>query len=62
MQKNIVVIGAGTMGSGIAQVAAQCGHPVYLMDANVEQLDRAKSGLSKSLEKFFDFDLVNKII
>ncbi|MEN9971801.1 MAG: hypothetical protein RIS20_148 [Bacteroidota bacterium] len=54
MSKIIGVIGAGTMGSGIAQVAAQCGHPVYLMDANVEQLDRAKSGLSKSLEKLVE--------
>ena len=51
MSKIIGVIGAGTMGSGIAQVAAQCGHSVFLMDANVEQLDRAKTGVSKSLEK-----------
>jgi 3-hydroxybutyryl-CoA dehydrogenase len=54
MSKIIGVIGAGTMGSGIAQVAAQCGHPVYLMDANGEQLDRAKSGVSKSLEKLVE--------
>ncbi len=54
MSKIIGVIGAGTMGSGIAQVAAQCGHSVYLMDANVEQLDRAKNGVSKSLEKLVE--------
>jgi 3-hydroxybutyryl-CoA dehydrogenase len=54
MSKIIGVIGAGTMGSGIAQVAAQFGHPVYLMDANGEQLDRAKSGVSKSLEKLVE--------
>ena len=54
MSKIIGVIGAGTMGSGIAQVAAQCGHPVYLMDANAEQLDRAKSGVSKSLDKLVE--------
>ena len=54
MSKIIGVIGAGTMGSGIAQVAAQCGHSVYLMDANVEQLERAKNGVSTSLEKLVE--------
>lgn len=29
----IAVIGAGTMGSGIAQVAAMAGHPVVVVDA-----------------------------
>ena len=42
------------MGSGIAQVAAQCGHSVFLMDANVEQLERAKNGVSKSLDKLVE--------
>jgi 3-hydroxybutyryl-CoA dehydrogenase len=54
MSKIIGVIGAGTMGSGIAQGAAQFGHSVYLMDANMEQLDRAKSGVSKSLGKLVE--------
>lgn len=54
MSKIIGVIGAGTMGSGIAQVAAQCGHPVFLMDANTEQLERAKSGIEKSLVKLVE--------
>jgi len=54
MSKIIGVIGAGTMGSGIAQVAAQCGHSVFLMDANTEQLDRAKTGVSKSLDKLVE--------
>jgi 3-hydroxybutyryl-CoA dehydrogenase len=54
MSKIIGVIGAGTMGSGIAQVAAQCGHPVFLMDANTEQLERAKSGIEKSLLKLVE--------
>ena len=54
MSKIIGVIGAGTMGSGIAQVAAQCGHPVFLMDANKEQLERAKSGIEKSLVKLVE--------
>lgn len=54
MSKIIGVIGAGTMGSGIAQVAAQCGHPVFLMDANTDQLERAKSGIEKSLVKLVE--------
>ena len=36
------VIGAGTMGAGIAKVAAQSGHEVYLIDLNNEVLDKAK--------------------
>jgi 3-hydroxybutyryl-CoA dehydrogenase len=43
----IGVIGAGTMGSGIAQVAATADHPVILHDSNSEVLAKAKSGLEK---------------
>ncbi|MGE0433777.1 MAG: 3-hydroxyacyl-CoA dehydrogenase NAD-binding domain-containing protein [Planctomycetota bacterium] len=43
----IGVLGAGTMGSGIAQVAATAGHPVVLCDSNAEVLARAKSALEK---------------
>ena len=41
---NIGVIGAGTMGSGIAQVAAQAGHDVLLYDADPAMTQKAKSG------------------
>jgi len=54
MSKIIGVIGAGTMGSGIAQIAAQCGHSVFLMDANAEQLNRAQSGITHSLAKLVE--------
>jgi 3-hydroxybutyryl-CoA dehydrogenase len=40
---SVAVIGAGTMGAGIAQVAAQAGHPVVLVDASLDALDRAKA-------------------
>lgn len=40
------VLGAGTMGSGIAQVAATSGHPVVLVDVNEVQLEKAKKSLS----------------
>ncbi|MET3038297.1 3-hydroxyacyl-CoA dehydrogenase NAD-binding domain-containing protein [Chryseobacterium sp. NRRL B-14859] len=49
---NIVgIIGAGTMGVGIAQVAATAGCKVVLFDANAPQIDKALSGLEKTLEK-----------
>lgn len=47
----IAVIGAGTMGAGIAQVAAQAGHQVWLVDQNNEVLDSAVAKLSAGLEK-----------
>ena len=50
--KKVMVIGAGFMGSGIAQVCAQKGFTVYLMDVNQNALDKALSGIKWSLEKF----------
>src|ERR1700739_4282298 len=46
----IGVIGAGTMGSGIAQLAASFGHKVVLFDANPAVLKQADERLKKSLE------------
>lgn len=52
MQKTIVgVIGAGSMGSGIAQVAASFGHEVRLYDTNGQALQNALKGLGQTLEK-----------
>lgn len=44
------VLGAGTMGAGIAQVAAQAGHKVNLIDVNADALKRAQA----SMEKIFN--------
>lgn len=44
---NVGVIGAGSMGSGIAQVAAQAGHRVWLNDSNAGALERAAKGHQK---------------
>ncbi|MBK8227153.1 MAG: 3-hydroxybutyryl-CoA dehydrogenase [Flavobacteriales bacterium] len=52
--KKIAVIGAGTMGSGIAQVAAQAGHQVVLYDARREAVDKALNGLRKTLDKLVE--------
>jgi 3-hydroxybutyryl-CoA dehydrogenase len=51
MAQKIGVIGAGQMGSGIAQLFATYGHQTVVLDLQVAALDRAKSGIAKSLEK-----------
>ncbi len=51
MKEVIGIIGAGTMGAGIAQVAAQAGHQVILVDQNQAQLDLAKANLEIILNK-----------
>jgi len=50
----IAVIGAGTMGSGIAQVAAQAGHDVVLFDTRRETVDKALATLRKTLDKLVE--------
>lgn len=52
--KNIGVIGAGTMGIGIAQVAAQNWNQVILIDTNQEVLNKAKAQLEKTLFKLVE--------
>ncbi|MBL1094905.1 3-hydroxyacyl-CoA dehydrogenase family protein [Streptomyces sp. NPDC001739] len=52
MAKKLAVIGAGLMGSGIAQVSAQAGWDVVLRDVTDEALARGKSGIEASYEKF----------
>ena len=49
--QHIAVVGAGTMGNGIAQVCATCGYQVTLIDIVPEQLDRAMASMKKSVEK-----------
>lgn len=47
----IAVIGAGTMGAGIAQVAAAYGHPVILFDMNPEAIERGINHIKSGLER-----------
>jgi 3-hydroxybutyryl-CoA dehydrogenase len=49
--KNIAVIGAGTMGNGIAHVFAQNGFNVQLIDLNETQLEKAVATISKNLDR-----------
>ncbi len=48
------VVGAGTMGSGIAQVAATNGFQVIVQDISQEQLERARKTIEKSLDKLIE--------
>jgi 3-hydroxybutyryl-CoA dehydrogenase len=48
---NIFVVGAGTMGNGIAQVAATSGYLVTMMDVVPGQVERAQATIARSVEK-----------
>ena len=52
--KTVGVIGAGTMGNGIAQVFAQAGFLVRLVDVAQPMLDRARKSIERSLAKFVE--------
>ena len=49
--KNIAVIGAGTMGNGIAHVFAQFGYRVNLIDVSQASLDKALATIGKNLDR-----------
>lgn len=61
MMFRIGVLGAGSMGSGIAQVASQCGHEVVLCDTNATQLEKAQNDLGKTLAKLVEKEKISKI-
>ncbi|HEY4551983.1 MAG TPA: 3-hydroxybutyryl-CoA dehydrogenase [Bacillaceae bacterium] len=47
--KKVMVVGAGQMGSGIAQVCAQAGYTVYLNDLRKELVEKGLGGIQKNL-------------
>ena len=49
--KNVCVIGAGTMGNGIAHVFAQNGFSVSLVDVSQDQLNKAMATINKNLDR-----------
>jgi 3-hydroxybutyryl-CoA dehydrogenase len=59
--RTIGVIGAGTMGHGIAQVFAQAGFTVRLVDLEAAMLERARAAIARSLGKFVDKGTVSAV-
>ncbi len=56
--KHIFVIGAGTMGNGIAQVAATSGYQVTCMDVQPAALEKAKATIAKSTGKLLEKGII----
>jgi len=51
MIKNVFVIGAGTMGNGVAQVSAEAGYAVTMMDIKEEFIQRGIAAIGRSLDR-----------
>lgn len=60
--KNVSVIGAGTMGNGIAHVFAQHGYNVTLIDISQAQLDKAITTISKNLDRMVSKDIITTAV
>ena len=56
---SICVIGAGTMGSGIAQATAQSGFYTFLFDINTEVLEKAKTAIQNSLQYLLEKEKIS---
>lgn len=56
---NVAIIGSGTMGSGIAQVAATSGCAVKLFDLNQEALTKSKNALETTLSKLVEKEKID---
>ena len=59
--KNIAVIGAGTMGNGIAHTFAQAGFKVQLTDTNPEALKKAIDTISTNLDRMISKEIITDI-
>jgi 3-hydroxybutyryl-CoA dehydrogenase len=59
--KHIFVIGAGTMGNGIAQVAATSGYDVTCMDVMPAALEKAKAAIAKSTSKLLEKGMLTAV-
>lgn len=57
---NVGIIGSGTMGSGIAQVAATTGCKVNLYDTNTEALEKSRVALDKVLTRLIEKEKIDK--
>jgi 3-hydroxybutyryl-CoA dehydrogenase len=59
--KNVAVIGAGTMGNGIAHTFAQCGYKVQLIDISQESLDRGMATIAKNLDRMVAKEKITEV-
>jgi 3-hydroxybutyryl-CoA dehydrogenase len=60
LMKNVAVIGAGTMGNGIAHTFAQNGYKVNLIDISESALKKALETISKNLDRMVAKDLISE--
>lgn len=60
MTITICVCGAGTMGSGIAQVAAQSGFNTILFDVTISAIDKARFSIEKNLQYLVDKEKISR--
>lgn len=58
--ERIGIVGAGTMGQGIAQIAALAGHQVYIFDARTEAIDTAFKNIEKNLLKAHELGKIDQ--
>ena len=58
--KNITIIGAGTMGNGIAHAFAQSGYLVNLVDISADSLDRAIAIITKNLDRLLSKEKISE--
>ncbi len=58
--KNITVVGAGTMGNGIAQTAALSGYQVTMTDVIPEALEKGKATIKRSVEKLAEKGIITE--
>ncbi len=57
--EKIFVVGAGTMGNGIAQTAAVAGFQVTMMDVDATQLEKAQAVIAQSVDKLFQKERIS---
>src|SRR5580700_11963543 len=59
--QTVGIVGAGTMGNGIAQTFAQSGFTVRLVDVDRPALDRARATIERSLAKFVEKGTLSQV-
>ena len=58
--QNVTIIGAGTMGNGIAHIFAMKGHPVHLVDVNQDAIDNALATISRNLDRMIKKEIITE--